>query len=62
MKAIPILLALVAALAPTASHALVDMGGAPGISDLYELEFNNGAFFPMTSIPPWTMTATVFPP
>jgi hypothetical protein len=46
MKALPIFLAYVAAFAPSASHAVVDMGGAPGISDLYELEFNNGGLFP----------------
>ena len=46
MKALPLLIASFAALAPTASHAVVDMGGAPGISDLYELEFNGGELFP----------------
>lgn len=47
MKSLPILLAFCAALAPTASHAVIDMGGAPGISDLYELEFNNGELLSM---------------
>jgi hypothetical protein len=46
MKSLPILLAVVAAFAPTSSHAVVDMGGAQDISDLYELEFNNGALLP----------------